>query len=105
MLPTLGSYTAGNSVCNATNVQAIKSKRILGFQALDYDIVDNYVGDLLGAKTQQVINVRCTGSRNLPEQYLVWLGDESMTLSTVYISALKQTTIIRIENQFKLCLT
>ena len=30
MLPTLGSYTAGNSVCNATNVQAIKSKRILG---------------------------------------------------------------------------
>ena len=49
MLPTLGSYTAGNSVCNATNVQAIKSKRILGFQALDYDIVDNYVGDLLGA--------------------------------------------------------
>ena len=37
-------------------------------------------------------HIRCTGSRNLPEQYLAWLGHESMTLSTVYISALKQKT-------------
>ena len=60
---------------------------------------------LSNTKTQQVINVRCTGSRNLPEQYLVWLGDESMTLSTVYISVLKQTTMIRIKKLYYLRLT